>query len=56
MLMSVGGGTFEILRAVSQGEPWVKTSLRGNRAEMTVEGEIDKEICILNASLCACRL
>lgn len=30
--------------------------LLGNRAEMTVEGEIDKEICIVNASLCACWL
>lgn len=28
------------LRATSQGEVWVRAGLRGNTAEMTVEGEI----------------
>lgn len=44
------------LRAVSQGEVWVRAGLHGTTAVMTVEGEIEKEMCMVNADLCACLL
>lgn len=54
--MVMRAATVEIFRAVSQGEVRVKAGLRGNRAEMTVESEMETEICMVNASLCACLL
>lgn len=51
MLLRVRRGTFE--NPASQGEVRMRTGLRGNAAETTVEGEIGEEICMVNADLCA---